>query len=200
MACDFYQAAVPDGWQILGEKLLPFSLGHFILLKRHEIAFLEGHIPSVLDLTASGMICSRTWEQAQEFIDSEDFKNETKRLERILKKCDDLPKRIIYFSEYLEENMRGPKVWSKENDNKDEFGSPFVQVIKVSLMSKMGFSESEVLNRPLSLCLWDMATLSELQGLVTVYGEKDESAKNEAEELQKRIDSGEIDLDDLMRN
>lgn len=197
---DYYQAAIPDEWQILGEHLRPLSLGHFTLLKRHESAFVTGEIPTVLDLLVSVMICARTWEDGVEFIESEEFKPETKRLEKLLKKCDNLTKRMVYFREYLEEGMSGPKVWSKEGEDKAQFGSPFVQVIKVSLMSKMGLSESETLNRPLSLCLWDMATLSELQGLVKVYSEGDEQAKDQAEELQRKIDSGEVDLDELMRN
>ena len=200
MACDFYQAAVPDGWQILGEKLRPFSLGHFILLKRHECAFISGGVPSVLDLLIAVMICSRSWEDAQRFVEGNDFKPEGKRLEKILKKCDNIPKRMIYFGDYIEEGMQGPKVWSKDDNNAPKFGSPFAQVIKVSMMSKMGLTESEALNRPLSLCLWDMATLSELQGLVSVHSEEDDEAKTQAEELQRKIDAGEIDLDELMKN
>jgi len=197
---DFYQAAVPDEWQILGEKLRPFSLGHFILLKRHQSAFINGDIPTVLDLLVSIMICARTWEEGRAFVESEAFRPETRRLEKSLKKCDNTTKRMIYFREYIEEGMTGPKVWEKEDNPQHQFGSPFAQVIKVALMSKMGLSEPETLDRPLSLCLWDMATLSELQGLVKVYSEGDEEAKHQAEELQRKIDNGEVDLDELMRN
>ena len=54
---DYYQAAVPDGWQILGVKLRPLSLGHLILLKRYGSAFVVGGIPTEADLVLTYRVC-----------------------------------------------------------------------------------------------------------------------------------------------
>ena len=71
---DYYQAAVPDGWQVLGVKLRPLSLGHLILLKRYGSAFVVGGIPTEADLVLSVLICSRTYEDGVELVESGRFK------------------------------------------------------------------------------------------------------------------------------
>ena len=83
---DFYQAAVPDGWQILGVRLKPLSLGHLILLHRYESAFVVGGIPTEADLVLSVLICSRTYEDAIDLVESGQVRKEGKKLDKALKR------------------------------------------------------------------------------------------------------------------
>jgi hypothetical protein len=136
----FYQAAVPDGWQILGVRLKPLSLGHLILLHRYESAFVVGGLPTPADLVMSVLICSRT------------------------------------------------------------FGAPPEQTVKVGLMSQLGLSEAEVLNRPFSLCLWDLATLAEMNGSLKIYSQRDAELKEQAEELEESIERGDFNPDNVRNN
>jgi hypothetical protein len=43
-------------------------------------------------------------------------------------------------------------------------GSPSIQILRVVLKRYLHLSDSEVMNRPLALCWYDYATLTELNG------------------------------------
>ena len=196
---DYYQAAVPDGWQILGVKLRPLSLGHLILLKRYGSAFVVGGIPTEADLVLSVLICSRTYEDAVELVESGRFKQEAKKLDKALRVCGDVQARCEWFNDYINEGLDGPKLWQKENKGKS-LGAPPEQVIKCALMSKLGFSESEVLNRAFSLSLWDMATVAEMDGSLRIFSEEDARLQEQAKELERQIEEGEFDPDKIRNN
>ncbi len=187
----FYQAAVaPDGWQILGVRLRPLSLGHLILLHRYESAFVTGGLPSPADLVMSVLICSRTYEDALDLIESGQFKRETKKLEKALRLCGDVKARSSWFCDYLEEGLSGPRLWTKEGGGQN-LGAPPEQVVKVALMSKLGLSETEVLNRPFSLSLWDIATLAEMNGTLKIYSQRDADMQEQVRELEKAMEEDE---------
>ena len=189
----YYRSVVCDEWQILGVRLKPLSLGHLILLHRYESAFVVGGLPTVGDLVMSVMICSRTFEDARELIGSGQWKRETKKLEKALKVCDDEKARFQWFVEYMEEGLDGPKLWTKEGSSNKAFGAPPEQVVKVALMSQLGLSETEVLNRPFSLCLWDMATLSEMNGGARIYSQRDADLQEQVKELEKAMEDKDFD-------
>ncbi|MDA7624668.1 hypothetical protein N8697_00700 [bacterium] len=180
----FHQAAIPDSWQVLGVKLRPLSLGHLILLHRYESAFVSGGLPTPADLVMSVLICSRTYEDSLDLVESGQFKREAKKLDKALRVCGDVKSRCEWFVEYLEEGLAGPKLWTKDGSGQN-LGAPPEQVVKVALMSKLGLSETEVLNRPFSLSLWDIATLAEMNGTLKIYSEQDAELKEQAEELDK---------------
>jgi hypothetical protein len=197
---DFYHAALPEGWQILGERLKPLSLGHLILLHRYESAFVVGGIPTEADLVMSVLICSRTYEDAVDLIDSGQFSKEGRKLDKALKICDDVESRCGWFNDYIMEGLDGPKLWQKEENKGKTLGAPPEQVIKCSLMSKLGLSESEVLNRPFSLSLWDVATLSEMDGNLRIYTDKDAEYQEQVKELERQIEEGEFNPDNIRNN
>ena len=99
----FYQAAVPDGWQILGVRLRPLSLGHLILLHRHESAFVLGGIPEPEDLVLSVLVCARTYEDALELVESGQHNQESKKLDKVLQVFGNVSDRYQWFANYLEE-------------------------------------------------------------------------------------------------
>ena len=198
----FYQSAVPDNWQVLGVKLRPLSLGHLILLHRYSSAFVEGGMPTTVDLVMSVLICSRTYEDALDLIESGQFKRETKKLEKALKVCGDEKARFDWFISYMEEGLDGPKLWTKSGSQGKSCGAPPEQVVKITLMSKLGLSETDVLNRPFSLCLWDMATLSELAGTLRIYSQHDADMQEQLKELEKQMEeeNENFNPDDFSRN
>ena len=67
-------------------------------------------------------------------------------------------------------------------------------------MSKLGFSESEVLNRHFSLSLWDMATVAEMDGSLRIFSEEDARLQEQVKELERQIEEGEFDPDKIRNN
>jgi hypothetical protein len=57
---DYFCAAYPEPWQVLGVKLLPFSFGHFLKLHRLNCAFVSEseQAASIGDLLLGIVVCS----------------------------------------------------------------------------------------------------------------------------------------------
>ena len=60
---DFNSTIVPDTHEVLGIKLRPFSLGHYILLEKNNCALLLGGPATVIDFAIAVVVCSNTFEE-----------------------------------------------------------------------------------------------------------------------------------------
>jgi hypothetical protein len=87
------------------------------------------------------------------------------------------------FAEYIEAGSRMP-TYDYNPEEVRSMECPGVQLVKASLMSEMNFTESELLDRPWGLCLWDYVTLKAIKGHVRIW-EKD--TLNEAQEFANRL-------------
>ena len=124
---------------------------------------------------------------------------EGKKLDKALRVCGDIEARCSWFSDYIMEGLDGPKLWQKESQS-NSLGAPPEQVIKCTLMSKLGLSESEVLNRPFSLSLWDATTLAEMDGALRIYTQADAELQKQADELNRQMQDGEFNPDNIRNN
>lgn len=205
----FYLAAIPDTWEILGLKLRPFSLGHVILLHRIESPFI-GHQPkgSKLfdDLALAVLICSESYANGIQILHDPGLSKALRSwadsltgmnrwaVRLRLKK----PNLINFegpaseFSEYIKEHSKIPD-YDFNPDDLREVHCPEVQLVKVALMREMGISESEILDRPWGLCLWDYVTMNAQDGKIKMVdtAQKHE-ARDVANNLLARINSGEV--------
>ena len=70
-AADYHIAAIPEPYQILGLRLKPFCLGHFMLMSRFGCAFASDVAAAAehSDLILACLICSRSYEDFLAFID-----------------------------------------------------------------------------------------------------------------------------------
>lgn len=208
----FYLAAIPDAWEILGVKLRPFSLGHVILLHRIESPFLVGwkaeSLPTFDDLAVAVLICSCTYEEALEVIESPALPSILRTWADRITGMDQWSVRIgwnkatpvdfttaaIEFSDYIKEHSKIPNYEFNPSDFND-LNCPEVQVVKVSLMRDMHIPEAEILDRGWGQCLWDYVTLRAMDGRVKLV---DEQARAEALELANdilaKINSGELKI------
>lgn len=206
MTDPFYAAHVPESRTVLGLTLLPLSLGHLILLRRVESAFLTASPPDFNDLAVSVLICSQTYEGALEAFRDPDLQTFMRKWHDRITKNDRLSVRLGFrrkavldfvseckaFYDYLSENTKGPNyIYDTEKVKPMECAPE--QVIKVSLMRDLHLSETEVLNRSWRLCLWDRATLRALEGAIDFTKEEDlDRAKKVGENLLKLAKEGKL--------
>jgi hypothetical protein len=180
----FHDTIVPDTYEVLGIRLRPFSLGHYILLEKNACALLLGGPVTVIDFAAAVVICSSTFE---EFLEAQASGAITKHTKRLAKVCQeiDLEKETQFLREYLEEGVQGPSYWFKDKGKNLE--TPLAQVIRVQLHSKTNLTESEIMNRPFAMNLWDIVTLGEMDGSLNLKTEADDEAKKKADEFGERF-------------
>lgn len=167
MDAAFLEAAVPEPFQIFGLPMRPFSLGHWLLLSRFDNGFISGQ-PSVEDTIFGALICSMTYEDGLQFLNAPDRDEQIAAWSEKLKaqlheECLDLdlPGKASLFKDYFDAGMVIPN-YTASDTGTSSVGSPWPQVLKLTLMSELGMTESEVLNRPLHLCWWDYLGWREL--------------------------------------
>lgn len=207
MTPDFYSVAVPEPRRLLGLPLRPLSLGHIILLHRIQSAFVTEGVPQTYEeIAIAALICSLPYQRAVEAIHDP----ETPAFLRYLgnritgvnelgviwgwkkPRVIDLPAVCKAFSDYLQAHTKVPYYTFAPGDFK-EVAAPSVQIVKVTLLKEMNFTEAELLDRSWALCLWDYVTLRAVKGEIKM---EDESAINDAravaERLQQLVESGQL--------
>ena len=206
MTDEFYSVAVPEHRQILGLPLRPLSLGHLILLHRVKSAFICEGTVNYQELAIAALICSLSYEDGLAALKDCDTPKLLKRLgERITGIRDwrvrlgfrkarviDLPANVAAFFSYLKDNSSIPHYSYTPGDFKT-VDCPQVQIVKVTLMRDLHFSDTEILNRSWAMCLWDYVTLRALKGEVSLVA-RDEinQAAEVGKNLMELIKSGKI--------
>jgi hypothetical protein len=95
----------------------------------------------------------------------------------------DFREKMKAFADYLEEHSRSPHYSYTPGDFR-QMDCPNVQIVRVTLMRDLHLSDSEVMDRPWVMCLWDYITLKALAGQVAICN-KDEIS--EAQEVANRL-------------
>jgi hypothetical protein len=71
MIADFATIMVdPPRVRCIGVDLLPFSLGHLLMLHKLENRFVVGGFPHYEDLISAAFVCAHTWEENQRLVNS----------------------------------------------------------------------------------------------------------------------------------
>jgi hypothetical protein len=195
----FYLAAIPEPYRILGLRLKPFSAGHILLLNRIENAFVTEATIDEAQLASAVFICSRSSEDGLASRDESKGTNAFMRSWRreLNKKraTVDLPAAIKLFSDYIRNGSNIPTYATKGEEGKPHrMDVPAIQVVKCSLLKTFGgMTESEFLNRPWGLCLWDFVTIRGIEGSLEVY-QDDAIANAQAvgERLEELVKQGKL--------
>lgn len=188
MSAEYFNAAIPEPWTILGLRLRPFGGGHLLLLQRLESGFVCGGNVDLADLVTSVFICSRTFEQARDALQDEDLPKIINRWHRKLigpwwnPTIVNFPSKIGMFQEYITEGCRVPEYTSRGDGG--SINVPTVQFVKAFLMTKTSIGESEFYNRPWALSMWDVLTIQAMEGQITLT---DENAIRDAQAVANRL-------------
>ncbi len=156
---------------MFGKRLTPLTLGHVLLLCRDGNALVTGaKSESMLwHLVRAIYVCSRDCRAAAEGLQ----RARTLVLLKLWKwqiavRCTEaeIDQAINVISDWLDVSYSGPSVWQSEDSKGRKLSAPFVQVLKVRLMSYFGCSPVEALGYPLREAIWDMSAWLEEESRV----------------------------------
>ena len=179
----FNSTIVPDTHEVLGIKLRPFSLGHYILLEKNNCALLLGGPATVIDFAIAVVVCSNTFEEFLEAQRNGEVQKHTKRLAKVCNEID-LEKESRFVANYIEEGLLGPSYWFKEHGK--GLSTPLPQIIRCQLHKNTNLTESEIMNRPFAMNLWDIVTLGEMDGNLSLKTEDHDEAQKKADDFGER--------------
>lgn len=181
-----FQAALPEPQTILGLRLLPLSIGRYSLLKRFDCPFVsdEERTESVKELTKelffALIICGLPVSEFKELLmEPKKLQKEARRFGKVAGKLiDRQPDFSILvcfeqFKRFLSSATKTPwHVMPRESDN-DESASHWCHSIEVILRSKVGWTQHEVDEEPLSKGLADFFKFLESEGHVDLISHED---------------------------
>jgi len=186
---EYVKSFLPNRYVILGVKLKPLSLGHYILMRRLEVAYATDTQSSVAfsDFVLALLICSMTYEEFVDYLDRPDFiknlQRESKNMTKVIKrdKTFNLFDKMSMFQNYLKEGTKTPLYWEGDNQSNTTSGAHWSQTLFTTAVSELGYTRSQALNVPLIQLFNDFFKYGEAQGAVQLMTEADEESVAELE-------------------
>ena len=193
---EYLGAVIPEAVRVFGILLRPFSIGHQVILSRFNSPIVTGGEAGIEDLLFAVYVCGNTYEGCLESIATGRIFADLKRWRRVMRRRQwyglrplTLPRFMLasqLFREYIDAANTLPNLFT---DGKGQsIGSPPIQVLRVTLMRELHLSDTEVMNRPLSLCWYDYSTIVELEGKGKIIERAEyQAAEAKADEFERRM-------------
>lgn len=200
MTCeDLADAFIPEPHTVLGLRLRPLSLGHLLLLYRVRSSFVCGGAPGYDDLAVSVLICSLSYADGIEALDSDKVDVFMDRWQkaltrpvgfwnRILNRRTpiNLAEKSLAFANYINAGWKHPDYAAQEGGNSIDL--PFIQAVRVTLLREFAMSEAELMDRSWSACLWDYLSIKALDGHISLVDNKAiQELLASAPEIEKKL-------------
>ncbi len=185
----FVAGLIPKPVRILRVPLLPYSIGHELILVRERNPLLAprehfNQLPIAEQIKAivrAVQVCSRTWEQ-------------NKRPDRWVKfwcwliRRSDFPLAIAEFRNYRDEGSTFPPIWEEPGDGEDKgrkLGSPHMARLLDYSLQVCG---PAAFDAPLGAMQWLYLSSCEAEGLINIANEHERQIKEEIEQHQADYD------------
>lgn len=186
MERDYLAAALPEPFTILGQRLTPFSLGHLLLLRRFDNAFVvPGGSPSLDDLAFAVFVCADSYEVAVREMAAPDVLARVEEWGRNLGPFV-LDEKVEEFNRYLIAGSQGPEA-NEDGQTHRQPGAPFIHRVRMVLQGRLNYSFSDAMNCPWGLALWDYFGFWEMEGAVKLFSEEDAERIAMAKALRETI-------------
>lgn len=176
----YSHAAYPEPFTILGLRLKPLSLQHYLLMSRFEVAFVaEGEAVATFDDLVTGvLICSKHWKEGEfeEYIGSDQWKKDVEEWggKIGILTVNEQNEKIQLFQEFIKEGSEVPQ-YSEENDGKSS-SAHWTQCLILTLTRELGYTRRDALRCPLKQALADYFHYAESQGLIKLFTAADFAA------------------------
>lgn len=149
MEADFASTMVsPPRVRCIGVDLLPFSLGHWLMLRATQSRYARGEFPLYEDLIAGAFICAHTWEENQKLLRSPLRRWLKLKLWGALAGKFDVVSAMLALSWHVKQGTQLPEQAKSKGISVRYLISEWDTRLFSHLLS-LGYSESEALNMPL---------------------------------------------------
>lgn len=167
---DWLKSFFPEHVNLLGQRLEPLSLGHCMVLERLRNPLFIGGNANVDHLFEAVYVCCQPASDSWNSFFDVDF---PKKILTWRKKIGrhDFARSMKVFLDYKNDSTIFPEMGGGDEPEKRKLGSPFLLQIKIMLQSKLGYSESAALNKPIGASVWEVMALSELEGHSKILNE-----------------------------
>jgi hypothetical protein len=174
MSASYFKAAIPEPHTILGQRLRPFSLGHYLILSRFGSPFVsEGNaVAGRDDLIFAVLVCTMKYDEFFEFIFSEDCDAQVTSWGKNVGPFD-INEKVMAFQKYFLEGTQMPKFWEEQSKPASPSGTHWSQAMMVTLTSQVNYTHDQVLNHPFTQVVADYLRHCEVNGTVRMMTDEE---------------------------
>lgn len=182
---NYFEAAIPEPYRILGLALKPLSIGRYRLLSRFECGFVADKEQSIgiADLLIGLLICSMRCDEFLKFAESPNFSKEVAKWGRKVSSSPFIGmipligrtwrrkhgwnaiEKINLFKKYLESSAQVP-AYIQEDDASGDSAAHWSQSIEVILRSELNWTNEEINEQPISKAISDYFKWAENKGAI----------------------------------
>ena len=193
---DYFDAACPEKWQILGVQLRPFSFGHYLKLRHFNCAFVadKSASPTLGDLLIGIAVCSMSsnpdpckdefWAWWNQPATKSIFATLFRKLpmtpaERQIVKWGkqigefDLAEKAKLFADYIRSHTEAPAYWVLEEKGSGKTGAHWSQATITGLVTQCNYTQVEAYNVPMNKALHDYLKAAEESGAIRLMTEEE---------------------------
>jgi hypothetical protein len=180
----YARALYLDTYRVLGRRMAHYTLGHALLLERLGSPFVTGNaVPGPGDLKLFLLLCSRSYPRALRLVKLSQVFPTWFRLRMAFFPLAYGLSPLNQVFEYLRESSSMPTRWEQEGAKAP--GTPALQQVKLTLMSRLGYGELQALCIPLAKAFWDFFGLWEMEGKLELADPEDLAAVRQVIEEAK---------------
>ena len=158
---------------VMGLRLVPFTVGHALLLHRLRSPFVTGGETSANDLIEAVIVCSQSAQESVKAMGSM-FRSVPLRMMRHKVSQADLLKECQVINEWIGDKSDCPEVLRQPGAGFKEAAMPWPERLLVGLID-IGFTEQTVLNMPVADAERFFLTNAEMNGHVELWNDKNDA-------------------------
>jgi hypothetical protein len=184
----YLESAMPEPVILLHQELKDYSLGHEMLLRRHESPFVKAdRMPEIEDLYMAVFICACTFEEAKAelaklAVNSTEFDERLAKWEKLVVDGNGGPlnegqvlELILDFQKYVRDGSQCPKFNPiSDGGPRKKPGAPLLALILRCLCREYHFTQTEAMNTPYGWALWLFCTNAEQERRIRIVTQADE--------------------------
>jgi hypothetical protein len=176
----FLASVLPEPVRLLGQWLRPYSVGHEILLQRHENVFRSGAAADDLTirihLFMGVFLCCQTWAENMAATQDDSIH---KKILKWQKRCGkfSLIEKSEVFAKYISAGwplmFASSPVKQKHSRPTPTPGAPLLAMLQLFQLRRLGLSVNDAMDMPISNA-WNLfLTHAEQEGAVRIYSQAD---------------------------
>ena len=162
------EGMVPGECSVMGIPMLELTYGHMVLMER----MMCFPVSNEWDIVHCILICNKNYEDGYDYINywrTKHAKVVTELLGHIRKDPVKWSNKCLEYFDFHTKIMETMKKQGTDNPSK-QIGSPFLAIIRVIAISKLGYNPLTIKDAPFSPLLLDIQTHAELEGRVEIGG------------------------------
>ena len=161
---DYLKAVLPHQARVLGQRLRPLTLGHVMVLTRHDSPFISGSSqPQFGDLCFAVWVCKRNWKQLLVGMGDSSFSRDVRFL-KWMGRFRNRNNAILVFIQYLTLATKSPELFFSKVEGSKPTTMNNLHYMKIVMMSKLNKTHEAAMDTPFGEAIYDAAALGEGEG------------------------------------